>query len=113
MPFHKIANFLHVLFSERLEIEKLAVKWCIDNKIESTPFNIITALYSLGYIRKHPLHKELGAVVAFSVWDDISKQEFEKEYVERLHKDLDKMSKQEFEKEYMGSWHIKPKEEEE
>ena len=27
MPFHKIGNFLYVLFSERLEIEKLAVKW--------------------------------------------------------------------------------------
>ena len=110
MPFHKIENFLHVLFSERLEIEKLAVKWCTDNKIESTPFNIITALYSLGYIRKHPLpidENDSGCVTYYDRKNPIYK-DFVMEFIKN---DLDKMSKQEFEKEYLGSWDIKPKEE--
>jgi len=102
MPFHKIENFLHVLFSERREdemfeklIEKAAVKWCTDNKIESTPFNIITALYSLGYIRKHPLtidEDESGNMTYY--------------YNRMISKD----DKEQFEKEYLGSWYTQQKE---
>lgn len=38
-----------LIFSERLKLEKETVKWCEENGISPTPFNIITAIQEMGY----------------------------------------------------------------
>lgn len=38
------------LFSTRVRMEKAAVEWCRDLGVSPTPFNIVTALSSLGLL---------------------------------------------------------------
>jgi hypothetical protein len=46
------------LFSARLRMTRAAVAWCEDEGVHPTPFNIVTALSSLGLLEEQKRIKE-------------------------------------------------------
>jgi len=50
-----------VFFSKRIEIADKAIQWCLKNQVQTNPFNIVTALCELEYIKKEIPAESLDA----------------------------------------------------
>lgn len=60
-----------MLFSERRKVTSLAEEWCNRNDLSLYPFNIITALDALGYLRNEPVEKEVNMPVSTDDFDTV------------------------------------------
>lgn len=47
-----LPNQSNALFSKRVEISRVASEWCSSRNIPLHPFNIVTALESLGFLKE-------------------------------------------------------------